>query len=511
MKTYIKNVSMGVLLGFSLCYGNVTYAAEQVHESEVVSTNVPLDNYTYDYLDKLDGMGYITDMRIGMKPYTRVEVAKWVLEAEQNVKEKPSYIQGMIKQLKVEYADEIKFLDGQAVDSELKLKEWNFGISYYDGDSVANTASKSFYQPLNINNNGYKFADGFNMETSVRVEKSLDHHIVFSLEPTFRYDKEDNGSALLKSGYVKTKFNNVEVSIGKDALWWGQGKRGTLALSNNAKPMTYLKFSNIEPMHWSWFKGLGDIYSSVFYSEIDDMRKFDGTTIDNPGFIGARMDFVPNDRFTFGISRTSITDKLNSHDIKDFIMGENAADQEVDKWNSIAGIDFRWRIPHKSQTQIYGELYGEDQSHELGFIPFPSKKGYTFGIYLPKLSEDGKWEANLEYGQTSNVWYNHWVFTDGYVNGGNIIGDAMGNNAKRYYLGLTRFIDEKNQVSIHAERLDSDEVNLGKHNVDSIWISGKSKLEENLFLEYLGGVSKIDKDTRNDKNYRASFIIRKYY
>ena len=50
--------------------------------SPLVTADVPLDSSYYGYLDKLEGMGYIQDMPANTKPYSRLDMAKWVLQAE---------------------------------------------------------------------------------------------------------------------------------------------------------------------------------------------------------------------------------------------------------------------------------------------------------------------------------------------------------------------------------------------------------------------------------------------
>ena len=45
------------------------------------SINVPLDDWSYDALDKLSGFGLLNSDMTGSKPYTRLETARLVLEA----------------------------------------------------------------------------------------------------------------------------------------------------------------------------------------------------------------------------------------------------------------------------------------------------------------------------------------------------------------------------------------------------------------------------------------------
>lgn len=509
MKSFVvKALSAAVTATALLIFPGQSFAGGADGKA-AVSANIPLDSFIYDDLEKLDGMGYIQDMRIGMKPYTRLQAARWVMQASGGEREKPAYLAKRLEGLKREFAAEIRFLQGQGIDSEMGIKEWRTEASYYDGTPFYNTRSTSFYQPLHINNNGYSLGDGGNFAASLRVEKSLDESVVMSVTP--RFDLwEDDHEVTWQSAYLKTRVNNVEISFGKDPLWWGQGQRGTLALSNNAKPLTYLKLTNPDPVRLGWWKGLGNIYSSAFYAQVSDQRRFDGSVLERPGFVGMRMDFVPTDSFTFGIMRTSILDHLSAGNIKDFLLGTNAEEAGVDKWNSIAGIDFRWRLPHAGGMQLYGEVYGEDQSHELGFIPVPSKKAYIAGLYIPKLTENGRLEANIEYGHTSDVWYNHWVFTDGYVNDGHIIGDAMGNDAERYYVRLTRRYGG-GQVSLHAERLNSREIPAAKGRVDSFWLSGRMDAADDIVLEGFFGISRIDHAGSAVKNYKAGIAATKYF
>ena len=51
--------------------------------SPLVTANVPLDSRYYRYIDKLEGMGYIKDMPTGTRPYSRLDMAKWIIEAQQ--------------------------------------------------------------------------------------------------------------------------------------------------------------------------------------------------------------------------------------------------------------------------------------------------------------------------------------------------------------------------------------------------------------------------------------------
>src|SRR5665647_2776715 len=50
----------------------------------VASNNVPLDSPVYSYLEKLASFGFITTDIKGIRPFTKAEAARLLLEAERN-------------------------------------------------------------------------------------------------------------------------------------------------------------------------------------------------------------------------------------------------------------------------------------------------------------------------------------------------------------------------------------------------------------------------------------------
>jgi hypothetical protein len=206
--------------------------------------------------------------------------------------------------------------------------------------------------------------------------------------------------------------------------------------------------------------------------------------------------------------------ELTAGDFWSFLIGTNAETQAEDKWNSIAGIDFRLRLPKLHDLQVYGELYGEDQATALGFIPAPSKNAGILGIYVPKLTPDGDWDLTLEYGHTSNWWYTHWVYTDGYTYKGDIIGDAMGYHGTRYFARLTHYTTKGN-YSLNTEHVTQDLDAAYPQEITSVWITSHNKLKDNLFLDGSFGVANIEnKDYvsgRESRNYLSSLKLTKRY
>lgn len=482
-------------------------SAENTTNKYVVSPNVSLNSYVYDYLEKLDGLGYLDAMPTGSKPYTRLQVATYIRQISMNMDKSsaPQYARSMLRELTKDFNQE---LSNKQVN-KLSLKEASLGEFYYSGDVLPNKRTKSYYQPLHINDNGNKYATHANEVMSLQYEGNLNNDFALSFTPQIIHNGTDTNYSM-QSAYIKTHINNMSVQIGKDPMWWGQGYRGSLLLTDNATPQTSIKLTNLEPMKFNGLLSfLGQTNTTFFYSVLENNR----TDIKYPSFTGIRADFTPNNNFTFAVASTSIVGgqghMLSAHDYIDFLTGKNATGSKSDNWDSIAGADFRWRLPKLNGLQIYGELYGEDQSHALKIIPVPSENAELIGLYLPHLTPSGNWDLHVEWAHTRPTWYNHWAYTDGYTYKGNLLGDAMGNNAYRYYAKFTHFAANGTQLSLHLEHLSQQFTpnSSTPQNIDSIWISSRQEIQNDLFLDTSIGVSNIKNKNYNSGNSDRNYLI----
>jgi hypothetical protein len=479
-------------------------AEHSIYESRL-SANIPLNSNVYDQLEKLDGLGYIQSMRTGAKPYTRMQAAGWIKEASSQVSSADaSYVHTILAELKQEFRNELSVLDGGTTTYGLALKEWSAGFSRYDGAMLDQNRTNSSYQPFAVNSDGYRLDDDGNFSAAIRLEGKVAPSLVASL--TMRGDSDLEDNLTFPSTYIKTHINNMEIQVGKDSLSWGQGNRSSLLLTNNSTPRRAIKLSTIKPLDTGGiFKFLGQISATGFYSELEDDRG----DVDQPSFTGVRVDFVPSDRFTFGIARTDMVGgkghALHGSDYGDWLFGKNASSASIDLWNSLAGLDFRWRLNTLRGAQVYGELYGEDQAGSLP--PLPRDNAYLLGIYLPRVSPSGDWDAHLEWSDTSPSWYDHSLYQDGYTYKGNIMGDAMGNNAYRYYGKLTHYLDNATQISLHGERVVMSEDLTNPQTVNSVWASLRTKVGQDMFVDAALGKARVSQAGTKDNGVFTSLQI----
>ncbi len=459
------------------------------------SNNVPLDNWAYEGLDKLAGFGLIHSDVKGMRPYTRMEVARLVSEAIDAAKGEnaalPSLISYFLDRFKQEYREELaRYGHGTPETSATALKpivEAQATYVYSKGQPqyFLNTGGVNQYPisrgndivgwtgtPLLPNDQGIVYGNGSNY--AFQFASSFEFLGLFSgyVEPLFLL-RQDGSSGIasggtpatvgsygtndvaLLTGYVKyASSHSFEIEIGRDSMWWGQGYTGTLILTDNAPPLDMIKVSNPAPIILPGFlRGLGPFKYSFFFARLEDNRDYSDTL-----YGGERLDFKPTPNFEMGFSQTfqfggvgsgSPGTFLNWFELASMLkMGGTNNENE----NHEAAFDFRYRMPYFQDAELYGEWGGED----TGFKPdnirtfFLQDIGYQIGLYIPRLTSDARTDLRLEY--TDNVneggpgtvlngfWYGHSVYRSGMTYYGFILGDPMGPDARQGFARLTRYI-----------------------------------------------------------------------
>ena len=390
-----------------------------VMAADRTTANVSVDSVYYSYIDKLSGMGYLKTLPNGARPYSRMQMARWCLEAEEKSAEKPmpAYLADELKALENYLAPEMAALKGNPTEDTLRLRSVAVEGDYLKADrfSYSDATDSGSWAPFGANRNGHKYGRNGNLALSAEVSGNIGHETAISIKGRTSWDKDNDGTASLEEAYIKTRAGSFAFEAGRQALTWGEGYSGHLLLGNHMKPLTTLQAHLANPVKiGGFFHFLGDFDFHAFYGQLDKDRASDAqgrgvTDYDHPGILGLRVDLTPADWVTLGASRVSMMGgkhhSMDRSDWRKWTFGSNEDDN--DKWDDIGGFDFKLRFP---AFQLYGEFMGEDQAGGL-----PSKWGWRLGTYIPKLNSDGSWDMILETAKTTDVWYSHWVFQNGWT------------------------------------------------------------------------------------------------
>lgn len=440
----------------------------------VSSANIPLDSPLYGYLDKLAGFGLISGDFKGIKPFSKGEAARLLLEAEKNLaagnfppgrfageltgrireliprevsfrenpdNKTPLFAGNPVSSLRMRYV----WLDGAPRDYRRDVHDPGddgvFGIG--SGLRPKNPYPSPAHQrggegtPLLENNNGAVHGDGHSGELRWGSEWYLGDGAVALLEPSILADGDDT-RLRLNRGYLKLGGGALELEAGKDENWLGLGYRGNITLTNNAENFTQVKISSPEPFD---VKYIGAVKYTVIASRFD--TTIVGGAERQPWFYAVKLSVKPSENLEVGFNlgrqvggpgvKNSFGDTLRG------LIGGTSADNS----NGLAGFEARYRIPWLRNTELYGEFSGEDTA-----LFWPIVESYVAGLYVPRLTDDGRNDFRFEFFQGNQILYTHSTFPNGYIYKDLPVGHSQGGATQDFFFRFSHWFSARNNLAL---------------------------------------------------------------
>lgn len=444
--------------------------------------NIPLDSPVYEYINKLAGFGLITSDVKGIRPFSRAEAARLLLEAERNFdasigSDGWEFARDIISELRYRLPREISLYRQEEAASPVDvnpLSSYRLRHVYVDGrsrdfdrpvhdpgnDGVFGIGSglrpRNPYPflvrqrggegtPLLENNEGIHYRDGSNVEFRFTSEAYGGSWVSMLVEPMFLYSAETESlSARLNKGYIKIGGGGLELEAGRDANWLGLGYRGAITLTNNAKNFDLVKLSSPEPINISILGGIKYVFI---------LSRFDETVVDgtarHPWFFAAKFSVKPIDTVEVGINLgrqvggPGVDNSVGSV-LRGFVGGT-----DNDNSNSIAGLEVRARLPFLRNTEVYGEFSGEDSASF-----WPIVESYVAGVYVPRLTASGHDDFRFEFFKGNRILYTNGTFPAGYVYQGMPIGHSQGGAVIEFYARYSHWFSPRNNLALEFIRTD---------------------------------------------------------
>lgn len=501
----IRHVICLVMLGLQITAGGAFALS---------SPNIPLDSPVYSYLEKLAGCGLVRSDVVGIKPFSRTEAARLLLEAEWNLEAGVGsgdldLVRSILTELRRRIPREATlyrepdtaptidvnpvasarfryvYLDGKPRSYERPVhdpgNEGVFGIG--SGLRPANPYPAPVMQrgtegtPLMENNEGSVYRDGHNAEFRFSVEAYLGSMVSALLEPQVSYGGGEGASARLNKGYLKIGGGGLELEVGRDANWLGLGSRGAVTLTNNARNFDLVKLSSPEPLSLgSWGK--------VKYSLI--ASRFDRTVTDGaerqPWFYALKLSYKPADNWEVGLNiGRQVGGPGVSNSAGDTIRGVIGGTY-VDNSNGLAGFEVRYRAPWLRNTEFYGELSGEDAASF-----WPIVESYVAGVYIPRLTASGRDDLRFEFFKGNNILYANATFPGGYLYRGMPIGHSQGGATIEFYGRYSHWFSARNNLAL--EFIRTDRGHEGRVSVDSVGRFNPNGVKQAVEKKHAGRVS----------------------
>lgn len=445
-----------------------------------VSSNVPLDDYAYNDLEKLVNQGLIKSDLWGTRPISRIEMARLIHEARegwdmllQEEQQNLEIIRKILVRFENEFWEELSVVSGfqESLNTFVKpIERVTMGYRFQDDDYSL------------FNNEGLDYYEGNNALVETTMRASFKGFLGVFVQPRFvYYENKDNlqdikGNEVKDSHftfhtyYSKLQLGKTEILYGRDTLWWNPCYHGALIMSNNAEPFRMYKLSNPNPTILPWFfKHLGLFKYSLVFATLDSQRLNPRpgnenfiTNHNNPYFSALHLDMKPFPWLELGVNHINIyggegrtdldyQDHLELMFRNKNLTGDQSANSETSAFMLLRWYHFSDFIPLAETLSLYGEWGGEDKAYPPDDRAF--QVGLLFGDFLKWRS---RLQLRLEYINTTpfkdepkDVWYSHPEYPATYE--GRVFGHHVGSNAEDYFARLDISMTPRVDLGLQAD------------------------------------------------------------
>ena len=463
------------------------------------SPYVPLDSWVYPAMERLVALGYIRSGFLGMRPWTRMECARLLDEADERMQGDSSEAQKIHDALAEEFSDETARLGGAAnlgvnLDSVYTRFTGISGTPLLDGYHFGQTI---------INDYGRPYGEGFNNVTGftshavagpflIYVRGEYQHSPSVAALPLQARQviqtvdflpSAPPGSAVpavnqmdLLEAYAGLQLGDWQITFGKQELWWGADASGPMMFSTNAPPFMMLQFTRVKPVTLPGiFRRIGPIRTQYILGRLTGHHWVHGQALgttgswtqplsDQPFITGQKISFKPSSNLEFGVSATTIFAgtgyPFTAHSLLRamFSTATPGPGSPTDPGDRQGAFDFVYRIPKLRNLTFYGDAYSEDQANPWFAW---DKSAITSGIYMPQVPKIPKLDLRVEGAYTDlpggtatiseqpGFFYYNLHYRSGYTNNGNLLGSWIGRQGQGAEAWSNYWFSPRNRLQLH--------------------------------------------------------------
>jgi hypothetical protein len=507
------------------------------------SPYVPLDSWVYPAFDRLAALGVIDSGLAGMRPWTRLECARLLSDAQNSGEQNGAAlreVQELIDRLEREFAGEVEERGGgnnRQLHPESLYTRFT-GISgspltdgYHFGQTILNDFGRPFAEGVN-NVTGFSgWASEGRLVVYVRGEYQHASSSPSLPEAARRFiaaSDSDVGPLPVPPGtpnpavdhfqlldaYVAMNIENWQLSYGKQSLWWGPSAGGPMIFSDNAAPVAMFRIDRVSPFKLPSILGwMGPTRIELFIGQLSGhyflfdniagvVGQWGQPLARQPMIHGEKLSFKPTPNFEFSVSETTVfgggPTPFNWHNLlksyTGFIVPTSIKEEDISDPRS--GVDFTYRIPGvRKWLTFYGDAFTEDEYSPLGY---PRKSAFQGGIYMPRIPGIPKLDLRVEGGSTSppnypncaSCFYQNTRFFNSYTNLGNLMGTWVGRASQGEQAWSTYWLTSRNKVQFNYRhrKIDPQFMAQGGTVTDAgvrtdVWLNGTTELSGSVQYE----------------------------
>jgi Capsule assembly protein Wzi/PAP2 superfamily len=486
--------------------------------SELGSPSVPLDSWVYDAFDRLAALGDAPSAYANLRPWTRMECARIIAAAGDDLRIDDVRMDDALRSdLRVATSDQRSRSAGAAPNDELSSEAYSLYVALktefandlgrVEGSAKSEIRVESVYTryieiagtPLDdgyhfgqtvMNDYGRLYGEGSNLVSgasasgsagpvafyvrgeyqhaaalpaySQSVQQMLGSIDVTPLQLPIHTTSLDRFRLL--DAYAAWNFKGVQISAGRQSLWWGPGHGGPTNFSDNAEPMDMLRLTNPSPWRLpTFFQWLGPMRWDFFFGLMAGHHYPPHPAVD-----GQKISFKPTPNLEFGFSRTivfrPVTLGMFWRGVSSF--GDNKTTipgSVADVGDRRGGFDFSYRLPGlRKWLVLYNDGMTDDDTSPLGA---PQRALMNPGIYLPQVPKIPKLDFRADVAWSdppalSNrggkyVYYNG-AYHDSFTNNGHLLGSWVGREGHGVQLWSTYWLSPRSSVQVGYRKAHVD-------------------------------------------------------
>jgi hypothetical protein len=476
------------------------------------SSYVPLDSWIYDDLDRLAAMGYLPTSTATIRPWTRLECARLLAEAHDNLGDsEDETATTLLAALGLEFAHETKVIDGARntaaqVDNAYERFTAIAGTPMRDGYHFGQTLVDDYGRPYGQGVNSIAGISGraetgplsFYIRGEYQYASAIPTYSPQAQQTIAAYDGMPFGWNLLNGttsrmrpieAYASLNLANWQISAGQQSLWWGPDRTTSLILSNNAAAMPMLRFARVKPAKLPGFLGIfGPVHidgflarqGGVHYVGLGPTFIIQGSpnqALTPPPYLwGLALSIKPTDNFEFGFAHTTIfagygrplTFGTFFHSFSPLGNG-----QAVDPGKRVTEFNLTYHPPLlRKNAVLYTEMMAWDDPIQGKFV---ARYAMSPGVYIPHLPKLKKLDLRME-GAYTNLpkltyqayFYANAHYPQGYTNYGQILGSWVGRQGSGGQASSTYWFSARNKATVSYRRMIADKSFLEGGNMTDV-------------------------------------------
>ena len=469
------------------------------------SPYIPVDNWIYPAVMRLYGLGFVDDVYLGMRPWTRASVSHMLEEVGARLDDADpgpatDEAQGIYAALNQELNPEMQGPCGR-YEGKSRIESI---YSFLRGISGTPLSDSYHLGQTIINDYGRPYANGFDNYTGASGYVSAGRFLLYArgefqgapsatgyttalasqlaandgttdyLNTAVPIPLQDQrtipvgpiGSITqgrVVEAYVSAHVLNHEISFGKQDDWLGPGVGGGFAYSNDAENIYSFRINRVEPLH---VPGLSYITGPFRYEFLVGPLKGHVFPID-PWLHVEKLSFRPTENLEFGFERSVIWggedhEPITLHTFLKSFFSFSAPNFAVknsarDPGARFGAFDFSYRLPYMRRWLT---LYTDGEVHDdVSPIDAPRRASWRPGLYLSQVPGLPKLDARVEVAWTDppvststggHFMYYETIARQGYTNNGQMFGDWVGREGKGGQAWLTYHLSGNEWVQIGA-------------------------------------------------------------